>query len=80
MKYKVSKNQKYSSRNDKLIEQAEGVYDNIDKVMDVLGNLLVVDLPDGSMLLYDVNTTDGEIDADMSGRYAVGIVELVKQI
>ena len=78
MKYKVSKNQKYSSRNDKLIEQAEGVYDSIDKVMDVLGNLLVVDLPDGSMLLYDVNTTDGEIDADMSGRYAVGIVELVK--
>jgi len=78
MKYKVSKNQKYSSRNDKLIEQAEGVYGSIDKVMDVLGNLLVVDLPDGSMLLYDVNTTDGEIDADMSGRYAVGIVELVK--
>ncbi len=78
MKYKVSKNQKYSSRNDKLIEQAEGVYDSIDKVMDVLGNLQVVNLPDGSMLLYDVNTTDGEIDADMSGRYAVGIVELVK--
>jgi hypothetical protein len=78
MTYKVSKNQKYSSRNDKLIEQAEGVYENIDKVMEVLGNLLVVDLPDGSMLLYDVNTTDGEIDADMSGRYAVGIVEIVK--
>ncbi len=78
MAYKVSRNQKYSSRNDKLIEQAEGIYDNIDEVMDRLGNLLVVDLPDGSMLLYDVNTTDVEIEKDMTGRYAVGIVELVK--
>lgn len=78
MAYKVSRNQKYSSRNDKLIEQAEGIYYNIDEVMDRLGNLLVVDLPDGSMLLYDVNTTDVEIEKDMTGRYAVGIVELVK--
>jgi hypothetical protein len=78
MAYKVRKNPKHSSKNDKLIEQAEGVYDNIDEVMNVLGNLLVVDRPDGSMLLYDVNTTDAEIDADVSGRYAVGIVELVK--
>ena len=78
MTYKVSKNPKHSSRNDKLIKQAEGVYDNIDEVMDVLGNLLVVDLPDGSMLLYDVNTTDVEIEKDMTGRNAVGIVELMK--
>ena len=78
MAYKVIKNQKHISRNDKLIEKAEGVYDNIDNLMDVLGNLLVKELPDGSMLLYDVNTTDAKIDADITGRYAVGIVELVK--
>jgi hypothetical protein len=78
MTYRISKNPKQSSKNDKLIKKAEGVYANIDEVMNVLGNLLVVDLPDGSMLLYDVNTTDVEIDADITGRHAVGLVELVK--
>ena len=78
MAYKISKNSKQSGRNDKLIEKVEGVYDSIDEVMNVLGNLLVVNLPDGSMLLYDVYTTDAEIEGDLTGRHAVGIVELMK--
>lgn len=39
MAYKISKNPKQSGRNDKLIEKVEGVYDSIDEVMNVLGNL-----------------------------------------
>jgi hypothetical protein len=78
MVYKVSRNRKQISRNDKLIRRAEGIYDNHDEVKVRLRNLIVVDLPDGSLLLNDANTKNAEIEKDITGRHAVGIVELLK--
>lgn len=75
MAYMFSRNRKHISKYDKHIIRAEGIYDDIDDVKDRIGRILAVDLPDGSVLFYDDNRTREEIEADIDGRYAIGIAK-----
>ncbi len=75
MVYKVIRNGIAHSRNDTMIELAEGTYQTLDDAIKAVEFLKACMLPDGSVALYDANATDEEIEADVHRYGMVGRIE-----
>jgi hypothetical protein len=78
MAYIVVRNSFASSRNDSMIEIAEGTYQTLDDAIKAVEFLKACMMPDGSVALYDANATDEEIEADVHRFGMVGKIEHVR--
>ena len=72
-KWKITRNRNYSSRFDRLMNEAEGEYENLTEAMRALDGFELVTLPDGSIWAYDAD--DEDIADDISGRRALASIE-----
>jgi hypothetical protein len=80
MAYKIIRNNIASSRNDTMIELAEGTYKTLDDAIKAVGFLKACMFPDGSVALYDADATDEEIEADVHRYGMVGRIEHTKSL
>lgn len=78
--YRIRRNEHYTGSTDSMLRKIEGVYrslEHLEQVVKQAGAFQFSNLPDGTILLYDIDVTNEKIKADTTGQFAVATIEPV---
>ena len=76
--YQIIRNVSHRSRNDDVICEIEGIYNHLETAMEKAWSFNFFYLPDGNIRLYDKAASTLDMERDVYGSNAVGIIAEVQ--